>query len=138
MSTSMTNLKISDVLLPLDKIPVVSPTTLFKESIEKMGLYNLGILSIIDDNGKLVGIITDGDIRRIILKSQKPFAALFVDDSILHANAFPMCTMLDAEVSEAISIMEDNKIWDLPVVDKDGHLLGLLHLHPIVKYMMDC
>jgi CBS domain-containing protein len=137
MSTSMTDINIADVLLPLDRIPITSAKTIFKESIEKMGKFNLGILNITDDNGKLIGIITDGDIRRIILKSQKPFAALFADDSILHANTSPLCVQLDSKVSDAIDIMEDNEIWDLPVIDQVGHLVGLLHLHPIVKSMMD-
>ena len=47
-----------------------------------MDEYKLGIICIIDDNFKLLGVITDGDLRRAILKSQKPFSAILVDDVI--------------------------------------------------------
>ena len=136
MSTSMIDIKISDVLLPLETIPIVFPKTLFKESLEIMGKFNLGILSIVDDDGKLCGIITDGDIRRIMLKSQKPFAALFADDTIVHANTSPLSITIESDVSQAINIMENNNIWDLLVVNENNQLEGLMHLHPIVKLLM--
>ena len=137
MSTSMTDINIMDVLLPVKRIPIASPRTIFKESMEIMGKFNLGILCIVDDTRKKRGIITDGDIRRIMLKSQKPFAALFADDAIVHANTRPLSIQIESKVSEAISVMEDNKIWDLPVVNQSNQLEGLLHLHPIVKHLMN-
>ena len=137
MSTSMTDFKVSQVLLPLDKVPVVSPQTIFKESIEKMGDYRLGILCIVENDGTLAGIITDGDIRRIILKTQKPFPALFADDSITHSNRCPLKISIDSNVLSATNLMEENEIWDLPVVDDANVLKGVLHLHPIVQHLMN-
>ena len=78
MSTSMIDLKVSQVLLPLDKVPVVSPQTIFKESIEKMGDHRLGILCVVENDGTLAGIITDGDIRRIILKKGSRISGIFL------------------------------------------------------------
>ena len=132
----MTDIKIRDVLLPFNEIPVAFPKTIFKESLEIMGKFSLGILSIVDNNRKLCGIITDGDIRRIMLKSQKPFAALYADDAIIHANTSPLCISINDNVSDAIIIMENNNIWDLPIVNEKYQLEGLLHLHPIIKYLM--
>ena len=60
MSTSMTDINIMDVLLPVKRIPIALPRTIFKESMEIMGKFNLGILCIVDDTRKIRGIISDG------------------------------------------------------------------------------
>ena len=66
MSTSTTNLTVKHVLLPPEKVPVVTPATLLKKTLEIMGKFRLGIASVVSDDGKLVGIFTDGDIRRML------------------------------------------------------------------------
>lgn len=136
VSTSMTELTVNDVLMPLDKIAAVTPKTLFKEVLEAMTKARIGIACVVADDGGLAGIITDGDIRRMLLKDQKPFSFLFADDAIQHANA--KCTTVKPSDSlrDAVQVMEDRQIWDLPVVDQGGKLVGLLHLHPAVKALL--
>ena len=80
-----------------------------------------------------MGVITDGDIRRKILNIQKPFSALLNDDLILHINKKPKKVKLRSTLSNALGIMRRNLIWDLPVVDKNNILQGMLHLHPVVN-----
>lgn len=132
----MTDLKVGDVMLPPDRIPVVDERRMFKEVLEEMTRFRLGIASIVDAGGKLLGIFTDGDIRRMLLRDQKPFAALFVDDAIQHAVRSPTTTQPDAKLADAVRLMEEREIWDLPVVDRAGKLVGLLHLHPAVKRLL--
>ena len=137
MSTSTTELTAQDVLLPPDKIPVLAPSTLLKQALEEMNKFRLGVVCVIDDDNRLIGIFTDGDIRRLLLKSQKPFAALFVDGIIVHASPNPTNVSAEMSLQDAIMVMEDKEVWDLPVVDSDsGVLLGLLHLHPAIKAVM--
>lgn len=136
MSTSTTETLVRDVLLPLDRIPVVKPTTLLKSTLAAMNERRLGVAAIVDDNGKLLGIFTDGDVRRLLLKDQKPFAHLFADDIIRHATRKPTTTGPAASLAQAIKLMETKEIWDLPVVETDGTLVGLLHLHPAIKAVM--
>jgi CBS domain-containing protein len=137
VSISTTDLKVKDVLLPPDRIPVLPPTTLLKQALEAMNKFRLGVVCIIDEEENLVGIFTDGDVRRLLLKSQKPFAALFVDDIIRHATSTFSSISDTASLSEAVSIMEDKEIWDLPVLSEDsGKFVGLLHLHPAIKAVM--
>ena len=137
MSISTTDLKVKDVLLPLDRIPVLPPRTLLKQALEAMNNFRLGVVCVTDKNEKLLGIFTDGDIRRLLLKSQKPFAALFVDDIIVHANTSPTSIGDTTLLRDAIELMEKKEIWDLPVVAEDsGKFLGLLHLHPAIKAVM--
>jgi CBS domain-containing protein len=135
VSTSMTDITVADVLLPSDKVPVVGPKTLFKQTLEEMGKYRLGIACVVND-GTLLGIVTDGDIRRRLLKDQKPFPALFADDTIVHATANPTTTTPLTPLVDALHVMETTGIWDLPVVDENKQFVGILHLHPAIKAVL--
>lgn len=129
-------MKVRDVMMSLEKIPVVRERTLFKEALESMGRFRLGIACIISDDKKLKGIVTDGDVRRMLLTAQKPAAALFVDDALEHAILAPATVGPDDTLRDAIEAMERRGVWDLPVVKQDGTLIGLLHLHPAVKILL--
>ena len=127
---------VEQVLLPLDRIPVLEPHDLFRDALEAMSQARLGIVSIVDKEGRLLGVVTDGDVRRIILRTQKPLAALFMDDVIEHAVASPITVEPVATLAEAVDLMGQKQIWDLPVVDGDTRLCGLLHLHPAIEALM--
>ena len=132
----MTDLKVKNVLLTLDRIPVVDSKTIIKETLEEMTRFRLGVACIVDDTGHLLGIFTDGDVRRMLLRDQKPFSALFADDAILHANRAPTTVGPDDSLADAVFAMEEKGIWDLPVREDDGRLAGLLHLHPAIKALL--
>lgn len=130
-------MKIKDVMISMEKFPVVRETLFFKEALDLMSEKKLGIACIVDQNNLLKGILTDGDIRRKLLKVQKPLSSLFIDDCIDHAIIDPLVTSPEGSLKEAINIMEVHQIWDLPVVDDQGKLIGLLHLHPAVKALLN-
>lgn len=127
---------VSDVMLSLDRVPVVKEKTIFKEALEEMGRTRLGIVCIVNDNNQLLGILTDGDIRRKLLKVQKPLSAFFVDDALDHAIHSPVVVSPSDMLRNAIELMEQKQIWDLPVIENDT-LLGLLHLHPAVQALLE-
>lgn len=127
---------VDEVMMSLDKVPVIRETVIFKEALEKMCQTHLGIACIIDDNFKLLGILTDGDIRRKLLKVQKPFSAFFVDDALEHAIQSPVKISPNDTLIRAVELMESKQIWDLPVVENDGKLVGLLHLHPAIQILL--
>ena len=79
------DLTVADVMLPMEKTPKTSARTMLKEALELMDKHRLGIVCISDPDGTLQGIITDGDIRRMLSNVQKPLAALMSDDVIVHA-----------------------------------------------------
>jgi arabinose-5-phosphate isomerase len=120
----------------LDKFPVVEPKTFLKKALEVMTVHRLGVVCVVDKSGRLEGVFTDGDVRRMLLKDQKPFSALFADDIIAHANRTPTTVGLETSLSEAVAVMEEKSIWDLPVVGDGNVLKGLLHLHPAIKAML--
>lgn len=127
---------VSAVMMPLDRIPVIGETVILKQALEEMSRTRLGIACIVDSNKKLLGILTDGDFRRKLLKVQKPFSAFLVDDALDHAIRAPMTTLSTDTLEHAVGMMGQKQIWDLPVVDGEGTLVGLLHLHPAVEALL--
>lgn len=128
---------VSDVALGLDQFPVLRPNDLLKTALEQMTAKRLGIVCLTDEAGILQGVFTDGDIRRHLLTVQRPFAAFFSDDIIDHAQRKPTTVTGDSSLREALDVMARLRIWDLPVVDAQGRLIGLLHLHPLVEAVLD-
>lgn len=136
MSTLPSDYLVSDVMISCDEFPVIVCKTIFKEALESMSKFRIGIACVVSDEDELLGIVTDGDIRRQLLVNQKPFSALFVDDAIEHAVENPVTVKAETSLSDAIRIMGEKQIWDLPVVDKQNKLVGLVHLHPAIKRVM--
>lgn len=128
---------VSEVMMSLDRVPVIKEAVILKEALEEMGRTRLGIVCIVNGDNKLLGILTDGDIRRKLLKVQKPFSAFFVDDALDHAIRSPMTIKPGDTLVHAVDVMEQKQIWDLPVVDEKGLLVGLLHLHPAVQALLE-
>ena len=125
------DLTVADVMLPMEKTPKTSGRTMLKEALEIMDKHRLGIVCISDSECALHGIITDGDIRRMLSNVQKPLAALMSDDVIVHVIKSPTTVTTSTYLQDAIDIMGKKQIWDLPVIDQ-GKLQGLLHLHPAI------
>ena len=127
---------VSEVMLSADKCPVVYENVILKEALEQMGKLKLGMSCIVDFEGKLLGILTDGDIRRKLLKSQKPLSALFIDDALIHSIRAPIVAQPSDLLSDAVTLMDKNQVWDLPVVDNHNKLLGVLHSHRAVAVLL--
>ena len=136
MSTMTDEIFVGEVMMDYGSFPIVSQKELLKETIIEMSYYGLGIACIVDSQKKLKGVFTDGDIRRLILKVQKPIAALFVDDVQDYSTKRYSSVLPNTSLREAIIIMEKLNIWDLPVVDENKVLKGLLHLHPALKKLL--
>ena len=107
--------------------PIVAPDASIKKVIFEISEKRLGVTAVVDKN-KVVGIITDGDIRRM-LNDRDSFADLTAQD-IMTKN--PKTTTSEAMVIDAFNLMEDFKITQLIVVD-NSEFKGVLHLHDILK-----
>ncbi len=128
--------KVKDVMLPISKIPIVQEDAILKDALEKMSMYKLGITCIVDKHDKFIGLITDGDVRRILLAVQKPLSALFMEDVLDHISTSPTFVDPDLSISKATELIGEKLVWDLPVVSKDMSLLGLFHLHKALEYYL--
>jgi arabinose-5-phosphate isomerase len=107
--------------------PMVAPDAPIKKVIFEISEKRLGVTAVVE-NHQVIGIITDGDIRRM-LNDRDSFADLTAKD-IMTQN--PKTIAYDAMVVDAFNSMEDNKITQLIVVD-NSEFKGVLHLHDILK-----
>jgi arabinose-5-phosphate isomerase len=134
MSTqSDKSLSVADVMLKMNACPLADERTILKEVLEAMDKHRLGVVCIVDQDMHLTGILTEGDVRRKLLRVQKPLAALLADDVITHAVNSPISITADVHLMDALDLMDEKKIWDLPVVDADMKVVGLLHLHQAIR-----
>lgn len=119
-------LRVVDMLDQTHK-PIVAPDSSIKKVIFEISEKRLGVTAVVENN-KVIGIITDGDIRRM-LSDRDTFADLTAKD-IMTKN--PKKIQLTAMVVDALDILEDFSITQLVVVDNDEYK-GVLHLHDILK-----
>ena len=136
MSTQINNVTINTVMLPIGAFPVITEQTILKEALEEMDNFRLGVACVVNNKGHLMGIMTDGDIRRKLLSVQKPLSAFFIDDAIKYATPNPIVISPSNSLYEAHTIMGEKQVWELPVVD-NNKLVGLLHLHPVVDALLN-
>lgn len=130
------HIQVGHVAFDSDRIIILKVTDLFRDAIVKMSKKRLGFACIVDDQDKLIGVFTDGDLRRVLLAEHKPLAALFVEDIGNHMTENPKRVTSDTELSEAVAFMESADIYDLPVVDEQNRIVGLLHMHTALKYLL--
>jgi len=123
------SLKISDIMYRGDELPVISKDAPIKDTILEMTEKRLGATCVVDKNNRLVGIVTDGDLRRQLEKS--------LDIKKLKAKNImsekPKTIDEDLLASFALQQMENFNITSLIATDKEGSPIGLVHLHDLVK-----
>lgn len=125
------NNEILSRMLPRDKFAVLSIKSTLKEALDQMTKFRLGIACMVDSEDKLVSVLTDGDLRRLLLTKQAPLAALLVSPASEFGKLNPSIVRVNTSIEEARNLMHDKEIWDLPVLDSDNKLIGLLHRHSL-------
>lgn len=120
--------KIKDVMLTGDQIPLVHKDQTVEEAIFEMDRKRLGASLVVGDGHILRGIVTDGDIRRSLLK-RRDIMRLKVEKIMSKS---PKMIDEDKKVAEAAALMEHNAITVLPIVDKEKRVRGIVHLHGLL------
>jgi arabinose-5-phosphate isomerase len=111
-----------------ENAPSVRPNTKMPEVIYEMSRKGLGLAAVTDANGKLLGIITDGDLRRVMQKRQENVLALTAADCMTKNPV----TLARTELAvSALRLMEEKKITSLLITDPTGKLQGVLHIHDL-------
>ena len=122
--------RVSDLMLAdREKLPIVKETETFKDVIEIISKFKLGMAIMVNDNGKLTGVLTDGDIRRTVIKYPDTVSLLVKD--VMTTN--PKRIMADEYAASALHLMEKYSITALAVVDKADNPIGVIHIHDILK-----
>jgi arabinose-5-phosphate isomerase len=122
-------LLIDDLMHTGDAIPQVDPATPVTDALMEMTRKGLGMTAVVDAHGKLVGIFTDGDLRRIIDHKVDLHHALVKD--VMTANCKTIHPGMLA--AEALQIMDSTKINALPVVTTENELVGALNMHDLLR-----
>ncbi len=121
--------KVSDVHHDGSELPIVKADATMNEMILEMTSKRLGCVVTVDETGKLLGIFTDGDLRRIA-EQQDNFYKLTASDVMIQN---PKAVDAEALLDRALQMMEQYAISQLPSVDTTGKLKGVVHLHDILK-----
>lgn len=116
----------------MQESPAVARDAGWMEVVKGISTYALGAVNVVDESGKLLGIVTDGDLRRTIERTAPNDLAALTAESMMTAG--PITTTSDTLAFEALHIMEDraSQISVLPVVDGEK-CVGLIRLHDIVR-----
>jgi len=120
--------KVSDLMRTKD-LPVEDEDKLFTDVIETISEHKLGLALIVDAKGLLTGILTDGDIRRNLIK-YKDVSNLKVVDAMTKS---PKTVKADSYAASALHLMEKYSITALPIVNEVGEPVGVVHIHDLLK-----
>lgn len=120
--------RVRDIMIAGDAIPLVTEGTPMSEAIGVVDRYRLGHALVVSAGRQLKGIIADGDIRRMLVAGLE-VQSVPVDDVMTKD---PLKLDLDTPAYDALNIMEQHQITALPIVDHEGSIQGIVHLHDLL------
>ncbi len=123
-------LHVSDIMHSGDQIPRVGAGASLSEALVEMTRRGLGMTAVVDDDGRVLGVFTDGDLRRMLDDEQIDLRTTPVRD-VMTTRAKTIGP--DRLAAEAARLMEDHKIHALLVVDGDDRLVGALNIHDLLR-----
>jgi len=121
--------RVADLMHTADGVPVVPEGATLREVAHEMTRQRLGMTTVVDGEGRLVGVITDGDIRRILLLDSDVTGTTAGQV----ANRHPKLIAADDLAAKALEVMEVFAITSLVVIDDGGRPTGIIHMHDILR-----
>ncbi len=120
---------VEDLMRTGDAVPRVHADTPLREGLKEVSSKGLGMTVVIDDADRIVGVFTDGDLRRAV------YSKTDVRDAVMRSVMTPHPKRIGPRslAAEAVRLMEQHKITALPVADADGKLLGALNIHDLFR-----
>lgn len=120
--------QIKDIMFTGDAVPMVEQHAGMREAVAEMDRHGLGALIVVNEDQKLTGIITDGDLRRLLAQNkpvfEQPLTAVMTSE--------PLYAFAQTPAYDALNTMERHEITVLPIIDSNYRVLGILHLHDIL------
>jgi arabinose-5-phosphate isomerase len=121
--------RVADLMHTGDAVPRIPSEATLEEAILEMTKKRFGMTTVVDDQGRLTGVFTDGDLRRLHLKTQS-IAGLRAGEA---ASSTPKTIGADELAAKALEVMEAWAITSLIVTDTDGRPVGVIHMHDILR-----
>lgn len=120
---------VADIMHTGVRLPLVSPHAKLKEVVVEISNKGLGLVAVVDESHKVLGVITDGDLRRI-LDSELDIRSL---EALNFMTKNPKCVNSNSMAMDAVELMNNHKIGGLLAVDDNGTLVGAFNLHDLFK-----
>ena len=122
-------IKIKD-LMRTDALPIINTQTTLKEAVVAMSEGKLGTVLIVDEKEKFIAILSDGDLRRALMKKDFSLDHLAIDYAGKKPKSYSNTELL---ASDALEIIENDRIQLLPITNEAGNILGVLHIHDLIN-----
>ncbi|HOJ05260.1 MAG TPA: KpsF/GutQ family sugar-phosphate isomerase [Bacteroidota bacterium] len=122
-------LRIEELMTQGEQVPIVHQAVPLKDAILEITSKRLGATCVVDDDGHLVGVITDGDLRRLLERDTDMTHLLAVDVMSTRPKTAPVTIL----ASTALTLMEQYKITQLIIVDGERKPAGIVHMHDLVQ-----
>ncbi len=123
-------LHVADLMHCDDSLPKINQRANLAEALVEMSQKGLGMTTVVDDKDQLLGIFTDGDLRRLLDHGKIDIQTLKISDAMT-------CNFTTIEkdqlAAEALQFMDSKRINALPVVDDEGRLIGALNMHDLLR-----
>jgi len=110
-----------------DALPACAEDADLRQALEQLNERSFGIVCLTGPDGRLTGVLTDGDLRRRMLETRDPLSGKAADAM----TGDPLSMRVDALAVDALRLMEERKITALPIVDENQRLVGLIHIHDL-------
>lgn len=122
-------LRVHDIMHVGDKMPSVPESALISDALLEMTEKKLGMTAIVDSGNKVIGIFTDGDLRRMLSKQ------LDINKTVITEVMTPNCAVIPPDIlaAEAMQIMEQKRINALIVIDGQHRAIGALNMHDLIR-----
>ncbi len=121
--------RVKDIMHTEEALPFVQDNVLLTDALVEMTEKSLGFTAVVNREQALVGIFTDGDLRRVFAKGVNPASTTIAD--VMHQN--PNTILADKLAAEAVELMEQKKINGLLVTDDTGKLVGAFNMHDLLR-----
>ncbi|MFW5443315.1 MAG: KpsF/GutQ family sugar-phosphate isomerase [Methylococcaceae bacterium] len=122
-------LMVKDIMHSGVEVPAVLETALVSEALLEMTEKKLGMTAVVDPHNQIVGVFTDGDLRRMLEKS------LDINEALISEVMTPSCALITSDIlaAEAMKVMQQKKINALLIVDEHSKLIGAINMHDLVR-----
>lgn len=122
-------LTVDEVMHRGEDTPVIGESASFSDALVEMTSKKLGMTAVVDSNGETIGVLTDGDVRRVLTQTGN-IGTLKVKDLM---SGQPKTIDKESLAAAALNLMEHHRITALVVNDENNHPIGVVHLHDLLK-----
>lgn len=122
-------LRVNDLIHAGDQMPKVQAQTSLLDALSEITAKGLGMTTVVGEDGTLLGVFTDGDLRRAVDKGHD-IRQVTIENIMTRK---PTTVYQDALAAEALTIMENRKITALVVIDEHNHPVGVIHMHDLLR-----